>query len=106
VLLRHRCIAKGTATHCAVDPRDIFHVALATRAAAIVLVHNHPSGDATPSPHDVALTRQLSAGARPLCIRIADHLVIGDGAWTSMLAAGLLEPEAPAVAPLVMEREP
>ena len=105
VLLRHRCVAKGSATHCEVDPRDVFQPALATRASALVLVHNHPSGDPRPSAHDVALTRQLIDAGRALCVRIADHLVVGDGHWVSMLAEGLLGPPPPSTsAPHVMER--
>jgi DNA repair protein RadC len=103
-LLRHRCVAKGSSTYCTVDPREVFQPALATRAAAIVLVHNHPSGDPTPSAHDIALTRQLREVARALSIRLADHLVVGDGEWCSMLANGLLEPEPPLrPAPQVMD---
>lgn len=104
VLLRHRCVARGSATHCEVDPREVFAPALATRAAAILLVHNHPSGDPQPSAHDVALTRQLRDAGRSLCIRLADHLVIGDGTWCSMLAEGLLEAAPSTSAPHVMER--
>jgi DNA repair protein RadC len=103
VLLRHRCVAHGSATHCEVDPRDVFAPALAARAAAIVLVHNHPSGDPRPSAHDVALTRQLGAAAKSLCIRLADHLVVGDGVWCSMLAEGLLDEPERTSAPHVME---
>lgn len=102
LLLRHRCVARGSATHCEVDPRDVFQPALATRAAAIILVHNHPSGDPKPSAHDVALTRQLVAAGKSLCIRVADHLVIGDGVWCSMLAEGLLEAPSSTSAPHVM----
>jgi len=105
VLLKHRCVAKGTATQCTVDPREVFHTALQARAAAVVLVHNHPSGDATPSADDVALTRQLVRAGHVLSVRITDHLVVGDLVWTSMLAEGLIEPapssrsSVPAVSP-------
>ncbi|MBK7860986.1 MAG: DNA repair protein RadC [Archangiaceae bacterium] len=102
LLLRHRCVARGSATHCVVDPRDVFAPALAARATALVLVHNHPSGDPTPSSHDVALTRQLREAGRALCIRLADHLVVGDATWCSMLAAGLLDSES-AAPPQLME---
>ncbi len=95
VLLKHRCVAKGSATQCTVDPREVFHTALQARAASVVLVHNHPSGDATPSAEDVALTRQLVKAGATLAVRITDHLVVGDLVWTSMLAAGLMEPGYP-----------
>src|SRR6185436_8651714 len=81
VLLRHRVVAHGNATHCEVDPREVFAPALAVRATSVVLVHNHPSGDPRPSAHDVALTRQLQRAGKALCVRVADHLVVGDGTW-------------------------
>jgi DNA repair protein RadC len=99
LLLRHRCVAKGSASQCTVDPREVFAPALASRAATILLVHNHPSGDPKPSPHDLALTRQLREAGKALCIRLADHLVVGDGEWCSMEASGLLDGE-PAPAPI------
>ncbi|MBL8956806.1 MAG: hypothetical protein JNK82_38890 [Myxococcaceae bacterium] len=99
VLLKHRCVAKGTATQCTVDPREVFHTALQARAASVVLVHNHPSGDATPSADDVALTRQLARAGRALAVRVTDHLVVGDLVWCSMLARGLLDGASAEVSP-------
>jgi DNA repair protein RadC len=103
LLLRHRCVSRGSATHCFVDPREVFAPALLSRAAAIVLVHNHPSGDPQPSTHDVALTQQLQRAAKSLSIRLVDHLVIGDETFISMLETGLMPP-ASMSAPAVMER--
>lgn len=90
VLLRHVRVAEGSVDQCHVDPREALAPAVASRATGMVLVHNHPSGDPEPSVQDVALTRQLREGARLLCIRVLDHLVIGEGGYVSMLARGLL----------------
>jgi DNA repair protein RadC len=89
-LLKSQCVAKGSVDQCHVDPREVLAPAVAHRATGIVLVHNHPSGDCEPSVNDVALTRQLKEGARVLCIRVLDHLVIGDNSFSSMLTKGIL----------------
>lgn len=90
VLLRHVRIAEGSVDQCHVDPREVFAPAVAARATGVVLLHNHPSGDAEPSVHDVALTRQLEDGARLLCINLVDHLVLGHPGYVSFRARGLL----------------
>ena len=92
VLLADVRIAEGTVDSCQVDPRDVFRAALASRATAVVLVHNHPSGDPEPSVQDVALTRQLVHGAELLGLKVLDHLVVGDGDFSSMLERGRLGP--------------
>jgi DNA repair protein RadC len=89
-LLRHVRVAEGSVDQCHVDPREALAPAVACRATGIVLVHNHPSGDPEPSVHDVALTRQLRDGARLLCIRLLDHLVVSETGYVSMLARGLI----------------
>ena len=91
VLLRHVRVAEGSVDQCHVDPREALAPAIACRATGIVLVHNHPSGDPEPSVQDVALTRQLREGARLLCLRLLDHLVVGESGYVSMLARGLLK---------------
>lgn len=91
LLLRHVCVAVGSIDQCHVDPREVLAPAIAARATGIVLLHNHPSGDPEPSVQDVALTRQLREGARLLCLRLLDHIVIGDAGYVSMLARGLLK---------------
>lgn len=90
VLLRDARVAQGTVNACPVDPREVFAVAVTTRATAIAFAHNHPSGDPEPSALDLTLTRQLAAGARLLGIRLLDHIVVGDGLFTSMRARGQL----------------
>ena len=90
VLLADVRVAEGTVDTCPVDPREVFRAALSARATAVVLAHNHPSGDPEPSAQDVALTRQLVRGAQLLGLKVLDHLVVGDGAFTSMLEQGRL----------------
>lgn len=90
VLLRHARVAQGSVDQCHIDPREALGPAVACRASGIVLLHNHPSGDPEPSVLDLALTRQLRDGARLLCVKLLDHLVVGDRGFVSMLARGLL----------------
>ena len=90
VLLHDARVAEGTMNACPVDPREVFATALTARASAIVLAHNHPSGDPEPSAQDVALTAQLAEGGRLLGIKVLDHVVVGDGAFASLLERGQL----------------
>jgi DNA repair protein RadC len=101
--MRHARVAVGSVDQCHVDPREALAPAVACRASALVLLHNHPSGDPEPSVQDVALTRQLGEGARLLCIRLVDHLVLSSSGYVSMLARGLLGDDRP-VAPRVQAR--
>ena len=82
--------ARGTVDHVPVYPREIMKRALALNASALILVHNHPSGDPTPSSSDIAMTTQILRAAEPLGITLHDHLVIGRSAEVSFRAAGLL----------------
>ena len=83
-VLAYETTAIGTLSATLVHPRELFKVAIRQSAAGLILAHNHPSGDPTPSPEDRALTQQLMAGAEILGIRILDHLVIGDGRYVSL----------------------
>jgi DNA repair protein RadC len=87
-LLANIRVAEGTVDACPVDPREVFAPALGCRASAMVLVHNHPSGDPEPSTNDVALTAQLVEAGRVLGIRVLDHVVFADGGYTSLLEQG------------------
>ena len=69
-------VAIGTATSVEVHPRDVFRAAIAANAVGIVVLHNHPSGDPTPSAEDIALTRQLKACGQLLKIPVVDHIVV------------------------------
>ena len=83
-------ITRGILTSSLVHPREVFREAIAERAAAIILVHNHPSGDPTPSADDRVVTEQLVAAGRLLDIPVHDHVIIGRGRYTSFAEAGLL----------------
>jgi DNA repair protein RadC len=80
---------KGTVNHTPAYPREIVRRALDLGASAVILVHNHPSGDPTPSQADIKLTKDIVAAAQPLGIRIHDHLIIGKGTHASLKALGL-----------------
>jgi DNA repair protein RadC len=90
VLLHDARVAEGTINACPVDPREVFAAALTARATAIVLAHNHPSGDPEPSGQDLGLTAQLIEAGRVLGIKVLDHVVIGDGTYVSLLERGEL----------------
>ena len=86
-----REVSVGTLTASLVHPREVFRAAIRERAASIALVHNHPSGDPTPSPEDVALTARLRSAGDLLGIRVLDHIVIGSGGrYVSFLDTGRL----------------
>jgi DNA repair protein RadC len=84
-------ITRGILDASLIHPREVFRPAITQSAAAIILVHNHPSGDPTPSAEDRAVTKQLSAVGRTVGISIVDHVVIGDGRFTSLADDGSLE---------------
>ena len=81
----------GTVDHVQVYPREVVRRAIELSASAIILVHNHPSGDPTPSQADIAMTRELIAAARTLEITVHDHIIIGRDGHTSFKARGLVE---------------
>ena len=83
-------ITRGILNSSLVHPREVFCAAIVAHAAAVVLVHNHPSGDPTPSPDDRTITEQLSAAGRLLDIPVHDHVIIGRGRYVSVAEAGLL----------------
>lgn len=89
-LERDITITRGLLSASLVHPREVFREAIAERAAAVVLVHNHPSGDPAPSMDDRAVTEQLVAAGRLLDIPVHDHVIIGRGRYTSFAEAGLL----------------
>ncbi len=82
--------AQGTVDHVPVYPREVVKRALELNASAIILVHNHPSGDPTPSDADITVTRQIEEAAQTLSITLHDHLVIGAAEEFSFRAAGYL----------------
>ena len=82
--------AKGTIDHVPVYPREVVKRALELNAASLILVHNHPSGDPTPSQADIAMTRQVETAANALGLSVHDHLIIGKSTELSFRAEGLL----------------
>lgn len=82
--------ARGTIDHVPVYPREVVKRALELNAASFILVHNHPSGDPTPSQADIGMTNQISAAAQALGITVHDHLIIGKSRELSFRAEGLL----------------
>jgi len=83
-------ISEGTLTASLVHPREVFKPAIRRAAHAVILVHNHPSGDPTPSREDREITRRLAESGRILGIEVLDHLVIGDGRFVSFRERGLM----------------
>jgi DNA repair protein RadC len=90
VLIADEEQARGTVDHVPVYPREVVRRALDLDASALILVHNHPSGDPTPSEADVQMTKQVDAAAKALGLALHDHLVIGRSREVSFRAAGLL----------------
>ena len=89
-LLRDLVISEGTLSSSLVHPREVFKPAILEGAASIILLHNHPSGDPTPSREDVRLTRQLAEAARLMDLRIHDHVVVGRGRYVSLAEKGII----------------
>jgi DNA repair protein RadC len=87
---REMIVTVGTLDTSVVHPREVFRQAVLESAAAIILVHNHPSGDPTPSAEDRTVTAQLVSAGRTLGIPVLDHVVVGDGCYVSFVEAGLL----------------
>jgi DNA repair protein RadC len=90
VLVADEVQNRGTVDHTPVYPREIVKRALELSASSIILVHNHPSGDPTPSKADIVMTREVVTAARTLGIAVHDHLVIGRGGHASFKSLGLL----------------
>ena len=83
-------VTRGILNASLVHPREVFAPALMDRAAGVILAHNHPSGDPTPSNDDKAATRQLVEAGRVLDVPVYDHVVVGAGRFVSFAEAGLL----------------
>jgi DNA repair protein RadC len=81
-------VSVGTVGSSLVHPREVFKNAIRRNATAVILVHNHPSGDSTPSTEDVSVTRRVLLAGRILGIEVVDHIVIGDKNYTSLREAG------------------
>src|SRR5947209_3186386 len=89
-ILCYHELGRGTLDTVTVHPREVLKVALLANAAAVVVAHNHPSGDPTPSGADRDLTRQLVAAGTLIGIPVLDHIIVGHGRYHSCQAAGQL----------------
>ena len=83
-------VSIGTVNASLVHPREIFKVALLCNASAVILAHNHPSGNPTPSSEDIDITNRLKKAGEILGIEVLDHIIIGDNTWTSFKEKGLI----------------
>jgi DNA repair protein RadC len=89
-LLADEAQQRGTVNHTPVYPREVAKRALELHATALILVHNHPSGDPTPSRDDIVMTEQIRVAAATLSIALHDHIIVGNGRWLSFRREGLL----------------
>lgn len=89
-LLREEAVSTGTVNCTLLSPREIFILAMRWNAVNIMLVHNHPSGDPTPSDLDLEITGRLCRAGQLLGIQLIDHLIIGDQSWTSLREFGCI----------------
>jgi DNA repair protein RadC len=87
-VLREALLTRGTLDASLVSPREVFRLAVVEGAAAVILAHNHPSGDPAPSPDDRAVTRQIAEAGRALGIPVLDHVILGDGRYASLAEEG------------------
>ncbi|MNE68303.1 hypothetical protein D3C80_1639560 [compost metagenome] len=90
ILIREEMRADGTVDHAPVYPREVVRRALELSASALILVHNHPSGDPTPSRADIEMTRRVIDAARVFDIEVHDHVIVGREGTKSFRALGLM----------------
>jgi len=89
-IIHDEVISIGTLDRNIVHPRDVFHPAVKTFSAGIILAHNHPSGDTTPSEEDIAITKRMVETGKVMGIDIIDHIIIGKKGFTSLKEEGLI----------------
>ncbi len=89
-IVRDTTVSEGSLTLSIVHPREVFTMAVKESAAAVIFLHNHPSGDPTPSQEDRVLTARLVTAGEVLGIRVLDHIVVGDGRYVSFADQGWL----------------
>ena len=89
-IIRRVQISEGSLNQSIVHPREVFSPAVKESAAAVILVHNHPTGDPAPSSEDIAITRRLKEAGEIMGIRVLDHIIVGDGEYVSFVERGLL----------------
>jgi DNA repair protein RadC len=91
-VIRIKLVSSGSLDSTVVHPREVFREATVAAAAAIILFHNHPSGDATPSPDDIALTARMLSAGEIMGIDVVDHVILADQTYYSMLESGRVRP--------------
>lgn len=87
-VIQTRIVTVGLLDSSQVHPREVFADAIADRAAGIIVAHNHPSGKLEPSPHDLAITRQLAEAGKILGIELLDHIIVTRAGWVSLKREG------------------
>ncbi|WP_112875058.1 RadC family protein [Paracoccus endophyticus] len=87
-LISDECLAIGTVDHVPVYPREVLRRSLALNAAALIIVHNHPTGDPEPSAADLAMTKEIQKACKALGVTLHDHIIVGAGRETSLRARG------------------
>lgn len=87
IIVRIIDISKGGTNSAVVEPKEVLQEAIRAGIPKMILVHNHPSGDSTPSPADVEMTKRMYSAAKILGIQLLDHIVIGNGCYTSIFSA-------------------
>lgn len=89
-IIRRVQVSEGSLNQSIVHPREVFSPAVKESAAAMILVHNHPTGDPTPSSEDIAVTRRLREAGEIMGIKVLDHIIVGDGEYLSFVERGLM----------------
>ncbi|WP_322907905.1 RadC family protein [Paenibacillus campi] len=89
-IISQETLSMGSLNASIVHPREVFRAAIKCSSASVICAHNHPSGDPTPSPEDIALTRRLVEAGQLIGIEVLDHLVIGDTRFVSLKEQGLM----------------
>jgi DNA repair protein RadC len=90
MLIRDECMGRGSVAHAPIYPREIVRRALELGASSLILAHNHPSGDLTPSPSDITATRRVLAAAEAVEVQVLDHLIVSRSGCRSLRAEGVI----------------
>lgn len=90
-VFRENRISEGTLTNALIHPREAFREAIKESAASVIFIHNHPSGDPSPSREDILITEKLVAAGDIVGIKVLDHVIIGDGQFASLMDKGYIK---------------
>ena len=89
-VLKTRTISVGSLSSSIITPREVFREGISGNAASVIIAHNHPSGDPSPSKEDIDISKRLIEAGRMIGIEVLDHVIIGDGRWMSLKEHGLI----------------